>query len=226
MNQRVLKFRSTVIQWLALLASLLLLASFALFARAAGTWMATGNMVDGHKAHATTLLADGRVLVAGGPDLFFSSAVELFDPATNAWSATGSMSVSRAQHTATTLNDGRVLVAGGIDSPVYASVTYDSAELFDPATGNWTTTGSMTATRSEHTATLLNDGRVLVVGGRSQFGWLHTSTEIYDPVTGIWTATGSMSTSRAQHTATLLNDGRVLVVSLDIAELFDPATGI
>ncbi|MBM4301417.1 MAG: hypothetical protein FJ121_07775 [Deltaproteobacteria bacterium] len=84
-----------------------------------------------------------------------------------------------------------------------------------------------------HTATRLNDGRVMVAGGYDYYGagWL-SSCEIYNPVTGVWTTTGSLNTARYQHTATLLNDGRVLVAAgyasngaLKTAELFDPVQG-
>jgi hypothetical protein len=126
------------------------------------------------------------------------------------------------------LNDGRVLVAGGFNG----GVSRNSAELFDPATGTWTATGSMTIARGGHAATLLNDGRVLVVGGKEGSSTYFASTEIFDSTTATWTATGNLGTARASHTATLLSDGRVLVAggltngaNLSSTEVFDPAAG-
>ncbi len=92
-------------------------------------------------------------------------------------------------------------------------------------------TGSLGAGRYYHTATLLSDGRVLVVGGEGSGGGYLASAELYNPATGLWTATGSLHTGRSAHTATLLADGRVLVAGgyasgyLTSAEVYDPATG-
>jgi hypothetical protein len=100
-----------------------------------------------------------------------------------------------------------------------------------PLPSVWTTTGSMNFGRYSHTATLLPDGKVLVVGGEGP-GGAQASTELYDPGTGAWTSTGSMNVARSQHTATLLPDGKVLVAGgvgqagdLASAELYDPGTG-
>ena len=114
----------------------------------------------------------------------------------------------------------RVLVTGGYNGSYIAS-----AEIYDPATGAWTATGSMATPRGGHSATRLADGRVLVAGGSNGSAFV-ASAEIYDPATGTWTATGSMATPRYGHTATRLADGRVLVAGgvsrhyLASAELF------
>ena len=101
-----------------------------------------------------------------------------------------------------------MLVSGGYhDGSSYLA----SAEIYDPALGTWSLTGSMSTSRYYHTATLLPDGRVLVSGGSSDGSSALASAEIYDPALGTWSPTGSMSTARFDHTATLLPDGRVLV---------------
>ena len=140
------------------------------------------------------------------------------------------MGVARAAHTATRLPDGRVLVSGGFDDREGSQA---SAELFDPSTGVFSPTGSMSLARVSHTATLLRDGRVLIVGGYGPDGERLGSAEIYDPATGSFSATGAMPGVRADHTATLLPDGRVLIVGgtgagyafLATALLYEPDTG-
>ena len=110
-----------------------------------------------------------------------------------------------SEHTATLLPNGKVLVAGG-----YNSGYLTSAELYDPASGSWSATGSLNTARQAHTATLLPNGKVLVAGGDNGSGYL-TSAELYDPASGSWSATGSLNTARYFHTATLLPNGKVLV---------------
>ena len=194
---------------------------------------ATGLMTTQRDGHSATLLSDGRVLMAGGMDQQDDAlaSAELFDPKSGTFSLTGSLTAVRASHTATLLSDGRVLIVGGVVH-VPSEAPLASAELYDPKTGTFTPTGSMSTGRERHTATLLSDGRVLVVGGYGKSGAL-SSAELYDPKTGTFSPTGSMITVRSAGTATLLSDGRLLVAggvdmsnhTLASAELYDPATG-
>src|SRR5438067_9210501 len=109
------------------------------------------------------------------------------------------------------LNSGILVVAGRRSSADVLS----SAELYDPDTGAWSTTGALTYTRDWHTATLLPNGKVLVAGGGGNNGLL-TTAELYGPDTGKWTVTGALSTARYWHTATLLPDGKLLLAGGEI----------
>lgn len=143
---------------------------------------------------------------------------------------TGSLNTARYDHTATLLPSGEVLVTGGIDVNLNPLA---SSEFYNPATGTWSVTGSMTETRSAgFTATLLPNGEVLVAGGSGNGGCLDAA-ELYNPSTGRWTSTGSMNQPRCYHAATLLSTGNVLVAGGSnsagtagtSAELYNPTTG-
>jgi hypothetical protein len=212
-------------------------ASAQLYDPRTGKFTATGSMALARAYHTATLLEDGRVLIVGGTNTVYTvnpdgstptssnlASAELYDPRTGTFTATGSMTTGRAFQTATLLADGRVLIAGGrSESYSYSpDVVLASAELYDPQTGRFTATGSMTAARSSHAATRLNDGRVLIAGGDSS----GAAAELYDPATGIFRATGSTETTSHGPSATLLPDGRVLIVGGGAsAELYDPQTG-
>ena len=174
------------------------------------------GLAQGRWGHTATLLEDGRVLVVGGQETPSGklATAEVYD-LTGTWSSAGSMSEVRGTaHTATLLADGRVLVVG--DS--------SSVEVYDPSSGQWSVTGSMSNERLEHTATLLVDGRVLIAGGLAGRRDLD-SAEVYDPSTGEWSPTGDMSEKRQSHKAVLLGDGTVLLVGKSTAEIYDPSTG-
>ena len=197
---------------------------------------ATGNMQFAREIYTATLLNTGQVLVAGGFNGSFTVATaELYDPATHTFTQTGSMASPRSGHTATLLNSGKVLVAGGT-LPTLGPPPPEIEELYDPATGVFAPTGTIVTPRSLDTATLLNDGTVLVVGGNQNVGLNSfpptlASAELYNPTTGAFTQTGSMASPRNRHTATLLSNGKVLVIggfdgqsALATAEIYDTAT--
>ncbi len=202
-----------------------------LYDPAAGTWIRTADVLDTRRAATATLLSNGQVLIAGFGGTSGISA-ELYDPAIGSWVRTGAMRTPRFYHTATLLPEGRVLVVGGADGE-YGGRVLATAEVYDPATGVWTQTGSLGTTRRNHTATLLAGGKVLVTGGTDATGVLQNSAEVYDPATGAWSRVGAMAVARTYHSATLLVDGRVLVVGgagadphrSASAEVYDPATG-
>jgi hypothetical protein len=197
-----------------------------------------GRIVQPRLDHTATLLHDGSILLIGGSAELGGPALataELWVPPATAASAPhlvppevilpqpagipigvaprGEMTTQRWGHTATLLEDDRVLITGGADG--------GPAELFDPATGMFNSTGSMSESRVYHTATRLADGRVLVFGGLNE----PATAEIYDPATGRFSLTGAPLTDRGARDAILLKDGRVLGVSGFIAELYDPDTG-
>jgi hypothetical protein len=162
-------------------------------------WTDVGTLTLPRKTHTATVLADGRLLVAGGYGAAdYIAIAELYDPVTPGWRATGPMATPRAYSTGTLLPDGRVLVAGGArDWPE------TTAELFDPRTGSWAPTGAMGEARARHTATLLLDGRVLVVGGTWDTDGVsaHASAELFDPASGTWSLVRPMAEARANHSA-------------------------
>jgi len=151
-----------------------------LYEPASGTWTATGSMVDARFAHTATLLLSGQVLVTGGHNNIDGSlsSAELYDPASGTWAETDSMSIGRSRHTAMLLASGKVLVAGG-GKGTGRDMHLSSALLYDPATGRWTTTESMDTARSDHTATLLPSGRLLVAGGHNNIDGYLSNAELY-----------------------------------------------
>jgi hypothetical protein len=185
---------------------------------AVGSWAPAAAMAEPRAFYSATLLDNGRVLVAGGfvrtngvgPPLggHYTTLTQIYDPRSDSWETTGQLATARAGHGEALLKDGRVLVAGGqmVLAPGRPPVTLNSAEIYDPATGEWTATGSMQVRRNEPILTLLPDGRVFVSGAARAVGPDAKSAEIYDPATGQWTRVADMSTARNDHIQILLDD--------------------
>ncbi len=178
--------------------------------------------------HSATLLADGRVLVAGGwTGSQTLASVEIYDPASNDWSQTGALVEARHGHSSTLLADGRVLIVGG-----YRGTWLASAEIYDPISGTSVQTNPLFCHGTLHQTTVLLDGRVLVVGGACGSGrpGIVAHAEIFDPLTGTWQATTPMVQARNGMSATLLPDGRVWIIAggdgeqLVSTEIYDPST--
>ena len=233
-----------------------------IFDPAQGIFSATGSMKTARSAPTATLLKDGKVLLAGGADANGKPllSAEIFDPAAGTFSPTGSLGTARSRHTATILQSGKVLIVGGV-IPLTVTIqsslgiqyinwqeSLDSAEIFDPTSGIFSQTGNLGTPRMAHTATLLEDGKVLVTGGLEFTGRYGTkeatlsSAELFDPAIGSFAPAAAMATPRESHSATLRSDGTVLVAggslvptrtakdleseqSIDSAELFDSKSG-
>ena len=208
------------------------------------SWSSTvTTMTSARQEHTATLLANGKVLVAGGRSGSGTAGLataELYDPATKTWATTGSMTGARRLHAAVRLptssnptTSGKVFVTGGIDG----TTSVATARLYDPAAGTWISAQNLSAARHQHTATLLASGQVLVAGGMSGTTVLNTASR-YNPSsgTGTWTSVGNLAGARRAHSAALLVvpgnttlNNRVLVVggnsggttSVSTVQLFD-----
>ena len=198
------------------------------------TWQIGGQLTYGRYQHTATLLQDGRVLVVGGIGKggIPLATAEIYDPSTRKWASAAPMRLSRSGHTATRLADGRVLVAGGFGAEL-PGVELNSTEIYDPATDSWVLTAAMDEPRALHTATLLSDGRVLIVGVAVNASSQHIGAGLYDPKRNTWSRTAPMVSPRIGHSAALLKDGRVIVLGgsdgrapgyLSSGEVYDPQT--
>ncbi|MHB8771067.1 MAG: kelch repeat-containing protein [Syntrophales bacterium] len=197
-----------------------------------GTFTSVGPTRARRYRHNSTLMPDGRVLIVGGTTTTTwepLASSEWFNPATGSFTDGPTFTTPRLNQGQVLLPDGKLLVIGGSQADTAPNQAYNTAELYDPATGVVSPAGTMATPRGFATATLLADGRVLVAGGYLSASL--ASAELWDPRTKTFSPAGSMGTPRSYHTATLLPDGRVMIVggragSSETAsvELFDPAT--
>jgi WD40 repeat protein len=140
-----------------------LYASSETFDPSTGQFTEAGMMATQRLWQTASLLASGKVLVAGGDSVSRTEATaDLFDPTSGSFAATGNMTEPRFYHAASTLNDGTVLITGGLQNGANAKAT---AEIYDPTAGTFAATGSMNAARIWHTSTVLPNGKVLITGG-------------------------------------------------------------
>lgn len=195
----------------------------------------TGSFATARYSQSAATLPDGRVLFAGGyataSSVGMTTSVEIYDPSTGTYSAGAALATARAEHATVTLPDGRVLALGGTGlASGGGSTNLASAEIYDPISNTWSTTGAMGVARRLPLALVLSNGKVLVVGGDAT----GASSEVFDPATGTFTPSGALVVARNRAAGAVLADGRVLVAggnapsggaTLASAETWDPATG-
>jgi len=226
-------------------------SSSELYDPVSGKFSAIASKMNAARAdHTATLIsgcncpADGKVLIAGGDTASGSlgstlRSAELYDPAAGTFTATGAMKATRTRHSATLIASGplagNVLIAGGSSDESGGDVA--SAELYDPATGQFTSTGRMSTPRESHSATWLSPGVVtgalagsVLIAGGGDASAPSDSAEVFNPQTATFSPVGAMTTARTLQAAVLLANGKVLIAGgqssdtfLLSAELFDPA---
>lgn len=157
-----------------------------------GQWKTSGNLQTTATyglspiSASAVLLASGKVLVAGGTN--YETIAQTFNPATGNWTLTAPMHAARESFTLITLTSGKILAAGGCDD-YYCQTILRTAEIYNPSTGVWTTTGNLTQARYDHSATLLGTGQVRITGGLNAAGTAATPNDTYNPSSGTWSTT-------------------------------------
>jgi N-acetylneuraminic acid mutarotase len=209
-----------------------LLDSSALYTPAG--WRAAGRLAQ-PRCHPQALrLPNGQVLLVGGntPGTPPVISAERFDLSSSSWYAAGKLLIPRVEYALTDLVNGQALVVGGANLANNGNEPLASAERYSPSSNSWSLAASLLEARKQHSASLLSNGEVLVVGGVGSKGISLAGAERYDPAKNAWSPAGYLSQARARHTATVLANGQVLVVGgaaersrLASVERFDPTSG-
>jgi N-acetylneuraminic acid mutarotase/preprotein translocase subunit SecG len=204
-----------------------------------GEWTTRASPPDVLQESVLISLADGRVIMAGGilsagRNTAASAEVEVYDPSHDSWAQLPPMPAPQYDATGALLADGSVLIAGGEAtlSAFAGAPPVTNAVLFDPAKNTWTKLPPLPYAESGATATLLDDGRILLAGGADANSVLREAA-IFDPASRRWGLTSPMRMARIGAAAVLLKSGQVLVAGgfagpgqpLRDAELFDPKKG-
>jgi hypothetical protein len=169
------------------------LSSCELYNPSTGKWQSAPSFLYARFQHAATLLQSGKVLLTGGTSFKYPiTQAELYDPTANTWTPTGSMTTGRYAHTATLLTDGTVLVAGGEGQSISCGkactgyIPTAKAEIYNEATGKFTTTASLSRAQAYHTTTVLGTGVALAGGGVGTTNIccvVLSTAEVYTPLT-------------------------------------------
>lgn len=177
-----------------------------LYDPATGVFTATGRMTRNRQNHTATTLDDGRVLIVGSNG---STSAEVYDPLTGAFTPVGNLSTTHgAGLTATKLQSGRVLILGGMGDTQRVEPTTAVAEVFDPATNQFTAVGAMGVARRAHAAILQGDGRVLICGGITDTGDTVAVCELFDPATNTFLPAAKLPRPASEHVGVFLERAR------------------
>ena len=201
-----------------------------IFDSESGTWEMYEDMSRQRHKHISIVQPDGSVILIAGSGPSRSLAdVELMDPINDRLEVLSPTLEQHADHAAISLDDGRILVSGGVQL-LDEIVTSVGAEIYDVKTDVWTKTSLQSRRTSAHTLTLLQDGKVIQVGGFSR-GSSDNRVELYNPITDEWLEGPVMNKARMLHTTSLLDDGRVIAVggtsragNMVESEIYNPET--
>jgi len=181
-----------------------------------GHWIATASMATGRYSHTMTLLADGKVLAAGGHDVdgHAITSAEVYDPAADAWHTVGDLSAARAWAEAERLPSGEVLVMGGeTEEARDTGLSLASTEIFDPVTETFRAGPDMPWRAGDFASLTLPSGRIVISGGRDRDADHNVANvAFYDEAVGAWQMGPSMGVPRSNHSMVRLLDGRLMVI--------------